>query len=396
MEDYYAVLGVARTASRDEIDQTIREQLRIWQRRTSNADLSRRQEAERRVALLGEARVTLLDTEKRRQYDYRLTGEPVQPYDPGPAPADPGSVDWLERARRHLADNDYPAAAYAARQARDRPNPPVEVWGLLARANAGLGKLDDALYEAQQATLLDRDSAQSHLDLAHIHEQRGEWREAFHAYETAARLDPRAEAAHAGMTRSMAISGVAADAVDRLERRYAQTVAGRDREDVARLLGRALVSAAEQKVRNDSWPDAGQVREIDRLLARARQVTDDPGVLRSAAEVERRVARPGSAGRRTSSPSSPSSPSSYRPRVPPPPPPRTNPLAVASLVLSLCGLVTCITAPIGAIVGHVAHKQIGQNGELGDGMAMAGIVVGWLLTALGCCGLAWALSAGAV
>jgi curved DNA-binding protein CbpA len=384
MEDYYAVLGVARTASRDELDRTIRQQLRMWQRRTSNADLSRRQEAERRVALLGEARVTLLDPEKRRQYDQRLTGERSEPVDPGP-PVDPGSEDWLERARRNLADNDYPAAAYAARQARDRPNPPVEVWGLLARANAGLGKLDDALYEAQQATLLDRDSAQAHLDLAHIHEQRGEWREAFHAYETAGRLDPRAEAAQAGMTRSMAISGVAADAVDRLERRYAQTVAGPDRDGVAQLLGRALVSAAEQKVRGT--PD--QVREIDRLLTRARQVTDDPGVLRSAAEVERRVVRSGSTGRR------PSSASSYRPSRPPPaPPPRTNPLAIASLVLSLCGLITCFTAPIGAVMGHVAHKQIAQTGEQGEGMATAGIVVGWLLTALGCCGIALAASGG--
>lgn len=64
------------------------------------------------------------------------------------------------------------------------------------------------------------------------------------------------------------------------------------------------------------------------------------------------------------------------------PPRRTNSLAITALVLSLVGIVTCITAPVGAILGHVARKQIRENGEDGDGMAKAGIIVGWILTGL--------------
>jgi Domain of unknown function (DUF4190) len=59
----------------------------------------------------------------------------------------------------------------------------------------------------------------------------------------------------------------------------------------------------------------------------------------------------------------------------------TNSLAIAALVLALCGIGTGITAPIGAILGHVARRQIRQRGEQGDGMALAGIIVGWIVTA---------------
>jgi hypothetical protein len=60
----------------------------------------------------------------------------------------------------------------------------------------------------------------------------------------------------------------------------------------------------------------------------------------------------------------------------------TNGMAVASLILSLIGFATCITAPIGAILGHVARKQIRERGESGDGLALGGIIVGWILTAI--------------
>jgi hypothetical protein len=71
------------------------------------------------------------------------------------------------------------------------------------------------------------------------------------------------------------------------------------------------------------------------------------------------------------------------PGYPPyPPSPPTNGLAIAALVCSLAGLATCISAPVGAILGHVARRQIRERGEGGDGLALAGIIVGWILTAL--------------
>jgi len=73
--------------------------------------------------------------------------------------------------------------------------------------------------------------------------------------------------------------------------------------------------------------------------------------------------------------------------------PGTNSLAIASLICSLAGLIVGISAPVGAILGHMARKQIRTSGEQGDGMALAGIIVGWSLTGifLCVCGL-WAVA----
>ena len=71
----------------------------------------------------------------------------------------------------------------------------------------------------------------------------------------------------------------------------------------------------------------------------------------------------------------------------PPPTASTNGLAIASLVCALVGIGTLVTAPIGAILGHIARRRIRESGEQGDGMALAGIIIGWSITGLtlGCC-----------
>jgi hypothetical protein len=66
----------------------------------------------------------------------------------------------------------------------------------------------------------------------------------------------------------------------------------------------------------------------------------------------------------------------------------TNGLAIAALVCSLAGFLIAISFPVGAIMGHIARRQIQQTGEQGDGMALAAIIVGWIGTGLLvlCCG----------
>jgi Domain of unknown function (DUF4190) len=64
----------------------------------------------------------------------------------------------------------------------------------------------------------------------------------------------------------------------------------------------------------------------------------------------------------------------------------TNGMAIAALVCSLAGIITGISAPVGAILGHIARRQIRASGEQGDGMALAGIIVGWVITGLYVCG----------
>lgn len=67
----------------------------------------------------------------------------------------------------------------------------------------------------------------------------------------------------------------------------------------------------------------------------------------------------------------------------PPPQQGTNGLAIASIVCSVAGLVTCgLTAVVGMILGFVARGQIKRSGQEGRGLALAGIWVGAAVTAI--------------
>jgi hypothetical protein len=63
--------------------------------------------------------------------------------------------------------------------------------------------------------------------------------------------------------------------------------------------------------------------------------------------------------------------------------PPTNTLAIVAMVLSLAGLLTGITAIVGAILGHVAMGQIKRTGEGGRPLALTAIIAGWIITGLG-------------
>ena len=64
-------------------------------------------------------------------------------------------------------------------------------------------------------------------------------------------------------------------------------------------------------------------------------------------------------------------------------------MAIASLVLSCAAaLGLCVygiggvLGIVGAILGHVARSRLKRNGRDGDGLALAGIIVGWALAAI--------------
>lgn len=91
-----------------------------------------------------------------------------------------------------------------------------------------------------------------------------------------------------------------------------------------------------------------------------------------------------------------------------PAPPKTNGLAVAALVVSILSAVgLCaygvggILGIAGALLGHFGRRQIRERGEAGDGLALAGIIIGWIAFGLAAAALvaiviffAWAIGAG--
>jgi hypothetical protein len=70
--------------------------------------------------------------------------------------------------------------------------------------------------------------------------------------------------------------------------------------------------------------------------------------------------------------------------------PPNDSMAIASLVVScvsVAGLCTwgigAILGLVGAVLGHVAQRRIRNTGVGGSGMALAGVIVGWSVFAIG-------------
>jgi Domain of unknown function (DUF4190) len=57
---------------------------------------------------------------------------------------------------------------------------------------------------------------------------------------------------------------------------------------------------------------------------------------------------------------------------------KTNTLAIVSLVASLIGLVSGVGFIVGIICGHLALSQIKKTGEEGRGLAIAGLIIGYV------------------
>lgn len=64
--------------------------------------------------------------------------------------------------------------------------------------------------------------------------------------------------------------------------------------------------------------------------------------------------------------------------------PRNNPLAIASLVVSIGAVVVGpIASIVGVVLGHLALRQIARGVGVGRGMAMGGLITGYVLGGLG-------------
>jgi tetratricopeptide (TPR) repeat protein len=289
--DYYALLGVARTASRPGIEQAIRQGIRTWSKQTGRPELDRRQEAERKMQQIKEAREILLDDDRRARYDDQLAALPASAGTPSAA----GSTgeDWLVLARNAMSMNDFRTAVRAAQEARSLEGRAAEVWSILARANAGLGRHDDAVFEAQRAVQLEPDNLEHRYTLAQIFEQLGDWANALKVYQSLSQLDPESELPHFGAASVYLASGDYNQALGMFEHLYET---GRDPAMAGDYLAMALLNAAENvpRVQVDNGYAITAPVEISHmrgLLQRAAEVVDDPELSAEVASARAYVER---------------------------------------------------------------------------------------------------------
>jgi hypothetical protein len=78
------------------------------------------------------------------------------------------------------------------------------------------------------------------------------------------------------------------------------------------------------------------------------------------------------------------------PHLPDETPPPTSTLSLASLMMGIIGwvLLPVVGGIIAVITGHMARREIRQSGGLlgGNGLASAGLILGYSNMALGLCG----------
>lgn len=298
MEDYFAALDLPRDAPVAAIDARIKQEIRTWQKRTTNPDLTRRQEAERRLRLIAQARDVLLDDERRAAHLAGLPDPgdlPRQPATPPPAapraPAASPAGDWLAQARAYLDQGDHASALYAAREARNADGRSAEAWNLLARANMGMGNHRDALSEARRAADLEPRNPEYYFDQGRVHEELGQLDDAMRSYEVATKLDPGADEPKLAMAGVVAQGDRPERALPTLEDLYER--AG-DKAAVGLVLAGCLARTAEH-VPSERTQDgfritsAEEVDAMERLLFRARQVTADAEVLHYVGGLEGQV-----------------------------------------------------------------------------------------------------------
>ncbi|MEY9214518.1 tetratricopeptide repeat protein [Thermobifida halotolerans] len=238
--DYYQLLGVDPEADWATVEKEIKQQQRKWRARTTLSDLNRRQEAERMMAQLADARKTLGDPARRAAHDRKRASRPRQPTTAAPAGA-ADAYDPLERAEEALRTNDYNRAMLFAEEASRATNS-ARAWNLRARAYAGEGDGRRAAVAAQESVGLEPDNPMYHIDLGIIHQVLDEPSSAIAAFEKASQLapeeiGPRLLAASVHLDTEQFHAAV--ELLDRLHREHP------DDREVRDMLAAALVTQAE-------------------------------------------------------------------------------------------------------------------------------------------------------
>lgn len=248
--DYYALLGIPRKASPEEVRAAYKLQQRIWRKRAAaTADESVSGEAARRLAQLDEAFNVLSDQQRRATYDR----QPPPPTIVEPAstslPAEAQSGDLIEQAQAYLEAGDYYSASHAAREATNAMGTSAESWLVLSRASAGLRRMDEAVYEARRAIELNPENAECHFNLGIILEELGQWDSALAEYQQAAERNSDEP------LYQLAIGGVWLQrnqpdkALPIIERVY---TSARDNEAACYYYAQAVIAAAEAVPRDNS------------------------------------------------------------------------------------------------------------------------------------------------
>ena len=147
MENYYEYLGIKEDATMSEIKKALEDK---------SSDFSNDKEP-----ILQEIEDTLLNDEKRKDYDIQLKSQIEDEYS--------NVADLISKAEQLLAkDETSDALMYATKATEEEGNNP-DAWATLAKIKAKLGEIEDAIYEYKKAIKLRPNDAKFYYELSMIY-----------------------------------------------------------------------------------------------------------------------------------------------------------------------------------------------------------------------------------
>lgn len=212
MENYYALLEIKPTASTDEIKQAFTSKFRLWTPRTNAPDLERRQEAERKVKVLQEAEVILLDASKRAEYNRWLAEqeqlESGYGYD---------QESLIKEGWRLLNEGKIAEALNIGTIAVEQDYYDPDAHDLLGYAHFRWGNIYEAKYECNLAISQRPNVASYYYHLGEIYESEEDWDEALEQYRKAKDIKPQTTEYRAAFGRVSTKIGHYQKSIDNLE-----------------------------------------------------------------------------------------------------------------------------------------------------------------------------------
>ncbi|MEG7965691.1 MULTISPECIES: tetratricopeptide repeat protein [Bacillus cereus group] len=173
MENYYELLQVDPNIGASELKEKLTEAQRKWLGRTNAPDLKRRQEAERKVEILAEAEVILLDEAKRSEYNRMLEGsEPevnTNHQEHFDNTTESTAQELIDYAWSLLEEGRIADAIVVGKKVTEDYGANAHGWAILARAHYMWNEYDDAIYEYRKAMDIETNNDVFYYDLSDVY-----------------------------------------------------------------------------------------------------------------------------------------------------------------------------------------------------------------------------------
>lgn len=197
MLNYYSILDISQNTNEEDIEVAIKEKKRLWTQRQNAPKPEQQQQASNNLRLIPEIENTLLDKQKRKEYDDKLQSAPKDESNVDASKIE--ANDLVKEGWRLFYNNEIADALMVATRATELQGDNPDAWALLGCVRAEWGEIEDAIYEYKRAIKLRPNDATFYYELGGIYEDEKQWQNAMDQYNKATQIDPEKTVYRASM-----------------------------------------------------------------------------------------------------------------------------------------------------------------------------------------------------